>query len=309
MMCNEEKVTIIICTYNRASIIMECLESLRAQSAPAESFSVLVIDNNSTDDTQQVIASYAGRLPELRVVFEPNQGLSHARNRGLAEARTEWVAFLDDDAKARPGWVDAILDTIAKDDFDAFGGPFYAWHRFGPPPRWLPEDFGTHLGPGRYGREEGALPGGNCAFRKSLVQSLGGFSTEIGMRGNKCAYGEETLLFNIMRAQGRRLGFAPAMAIDHCVLPYKYTLRWQLGSAFAEGRDAPLAFDFPATLRTLAREGWHLSKSLFKLLYVLLNSLRQGHAWQRALLECLQPVLFKCGSTATMIRLLAARKR
>ena len=301
--------TVIICTYNRARILGEGLDSLTRQATPAGNFSVLVIDNNSTDDTQQVAASYTGRLPGLRVVFEPNQGLSHARNRGLAEARTEWVAFLDDDAKARPGWIDAILDTIAKDDFDAFGGPFYAWHRFGPPPHWLPEDFGTYLGPGRYGRHGGALPGGNCAFKKSVAQAHGGFSTEIGMRGKKCAYGEETLLFNTMRAQGRRLGFTPAMAIDHCVLPYKYTLRWQLVSAFADGRDAPLAFDFPATVRTLAREGWHLSKSLFKLPFVLLNSFRQGHAWQRALLECVQPVFFKCGSTATMFRLLAARKR
>lgn len=309
-MSNEEKVTVILCTYNRASMLVGCLESLRAQSAPKEHFSVLVIDNNSTDDTQRVVASYANRLPGLRVVFEPVQGLSHARNRGLAEARTEWVAFLDDDAKALPEWVDAILDAIAKDDFDAFGGPYYAWHRFGPPPAWLPEDFGTYLGPGRHGRLGSFhIPGGNCAFKKSIAQALGGFSTEIGMVGSKCAYGEETLLFNRMKEQGQNLGFVPAMAIDHCVLPYKYTLRWQFGSAFAEGRDAPFAFDFPATSHTLAREGWHLSKSLVTFPLVLLNAFHQGHAWQRALLECIQPVLFNCGSITTMIRLLAARTR
>ena len=303
------QLTVIICTYNRAHIIDESLEALRAQTASTGEFTILVVDNNSTDNTRDVVIGFAGKLPNLTLVSESRQGLSHARNRGLDEARTEWVAFLDDDAKAHAGWVDAILKAASKDDFDAFGGPFNAWHRFGPPPRWLPEDFGAYAGPGKYGPlGEFFIIGCNCAFKKSLAQSLGGFPTAIGMAGNKCAYGEETQLFNRMKAQGHRLGFVPAMLVDHCVLPYKYTVRWRLAAAFAHGRDAPLAFDFPVTLRTLLREGWHLFKSLCKCPLVLLNSIRRRDAWQRTLLECVHPVLSDAGSVITMIRLLAVRK-
>lgn len=256
--------TVIICTYNRGYILEECLHSLKQQTVPLDSFNVIVIDNNSSDDTQELLTSLAVDWPTLRLVFEKEQGLSHARNRGMAEAATDWIAFLDSDAKAHPDWIETIFSVIEKGDFDCFGGPYYAWHHFGPPPAWLPESFGTYEGRQGYGPLDEAkahIPGGNCAFRRDAALAAGSFPTDIGMTGDKCAYGEETLLFHRMKRAGFRLGYAPAMKIDHCVLPYKYQFSWVMKSYFARG-EAQIALvksDTPA---------WQLLKESLRCLFL-----------------------------------------
>ena len=231
-------ITIVICTYNRAYILNECLDSLAAQTVSLDQFDILIIDNNSADGTPKIATEFCRRVPNSRVVSEPSQGLSYARNRAILEAQTPWVAFLDDDAKAHPDWLATVLETIKNDDFDAFGGPFYAWHFFGAPPKWLPKGFGTYEAAQPYGplNEDNYIPGGTCAFRLNAAQAVGCFPVDIGMTGKKCAYGEETLMFNRMEKAGFRLGYVPAMKIDHCVLPYKYSFSWQIKSAFARGR-------------------------------------------------------------------------
>lgn len=231
-------ITVAICTYNRASILEKCLDSLFRQTVSLDQFDILIVNNNSTDNTKEITTAFCERTSNARVLFEPSQGLSHARNRALAEAHSTWIVFLDDDAKAHPNWLAEIFETIKKDDFDAFGGPFYAWHFWGPAPSWFPEDFGTYEAAQPYGPliKGSYIPGGNCAFRLSAAQAVGCFPVHIGMSGKKCAYGEETLMFDRMKKAGFRLGYVPAMKIDHCVLPYKYSFSWQIKSAFARGR-------------------------------------------------------------------------
>jgi glycosyltransferase involved in cell wall biosynthesis len=296
----ETVLTVIICTYNRALILGDCLGSLCEQTISAEHFRLLVVDNNSTDNTRDIAAQFMAKLLNLQYILEPAQGLSHARNRGLREARTEWVAFLDDDAKASPGWVQSILNTIEAGDFDCFGGPYVAWHRFGPKPAWVEEDFATYLGPGRYG-ELGRfhIPGGNCAFKKNLAEAAGGFPGGLGMAGKKCAYGEETYLFRKMQENGASMGFVPDMLIEHCVLPYKYTLRWRLLSAYSRGRDGFFSFPF-SSVRAFLRIGevflWHLP-------HKFVWCRRKKFPWQRTLVECLGPCLSALGALYSAIRL------
>lgn len=310
-MADRPLVSVIIATYNRAYILSECLESLACQTAAPDLFEVIVVDNNSTDNTAEVVASFADKVPNLRLIKEPSQGLGHARNAGMAAAQGVWVASLDSDAKADKDWVAVILREIVRDNFDCFGGPYRAWHKYGPAPQWFSADWETTVV--RYAFY-GLLPmdmfpcGGTCAFSKQLAQSLGGFPTEIGMTGTRCAYGEETKLFKRMRETGARLGCVPDMVIDHCVLPYKYALRWRLASAYAHGRDAPHIFSFPVVWRTLAREGWHLLKAALQSPILVWRAWRQGHAWQRILLDCAGPLLARVGSVTTMVSLLLARK-
>ena len=218
---NKNLLTIVICTYNRAHILPEALESLLRQTVSPEDYYLLIIDNNSTDNTQEVLIPFKERFPHMRVVMEYNQGIAHARTRTLYEVTTPWFASLDSDAKAHPDWVEVILQTIAKGDFDGFGGPFYAWHHYGPAPRWLPEDFGTYESPQGYGllEENTYIPGGNSVLRCDAARSVGTFSTELGMNGDHCGYGEETQFFERMRTAGYRMGYVPQMKIDHCVLP------------------------------------------------------------------------------------------
>ena len=299
------KLTIIICTYNRAFILGECLNSLCAQISPAEYFRVLVIDNNSTDNTHDLVELFSEKLPGLQYVFEPKQGLSHARNRGLAEAQTEWVAFLDDDAKASPGWIQSILDTIGAGDFDCFGGPYVAWHHFGPKPAWVEEDFGTYLGSGKYGAlGDFHIPGGNCAFKKSVAITSGSFPDEFGMKGKQCAYGEETFLFSMMQKKGVGMGFVPDMMIEHCVLPYKYKLRWRLYVAYAGGRDYYRVYQC-SVVRAFDMLGkaclWYLPQKFTW-------CCRQKLPLQRIFLECWRPILSAFGALYSSIRLSFLRR-
>lgn len=231
-------ITVIICTHNRSYILKECLKSIKEQTVSNSLFHVIIVDNNSTDSTQEIAVDFCAQIPNASVIFEPTQGASYARNKGIAEAHSDWIAFLDDDAKAHSDWLATILDTISRDDFDAFGGPYYEWHLFGPAPQWLPPQFETYEAAQEYGPLEGHnyIPGGNCAFKLSVATSVGNFPKDIGMSGNKCAYGEETFLFNRMRDAGFRLGYVPDMQIDHCVLPYKYGFIWQIKSFYARGQ-------------------------------------------------------------------------
>ena len=197
----------------------------------------------------------------------------------MAEAHTPWVAFLDDDAKAHPDWLATVLETIKNDDFDAFGGPYYAWHFFGAPPKWFPKDFGTYEAAQSYGPLSGAnhIPGGNCAFKLSAAQTVGCFPVDIGMTGKKCAYGEETVMFNRMEKAGFRLGYVPAMKIDHCVLPYKYSFFWQMRSYLARGvSNYQITFDHTKVLTAIISIGSRFIFSCGKLFIMLAYSLACG---------------------------------
>src|SRR5208283_4457645 len=104
------RISVILCTYNRASILISALESIVAQTLPESvEWEVLVVDNNSCDQTREVVEDFCRRYPRrFRYVFEPNQGLSHARNSGIREALGEVLAFMDDDVTVEPGWLDNL---------------------------------------------------------------------------------------------------------------------------------------------------------------------------------------------------------
>jgi len=286
--------TIAICTYNRANIISECLASLNKQTVDSTNYTLLVIDNNSTDNTKEIVSFFKDKFSKLVIISEHAQGLSHARNRALEECETEWLAFLDDDAKAHPNWVSTILETIQKDDFDAFGGPYYAWHHYGPAPRWFPDNLGTYESPQGYGLLTGDtyIPGGNSIIRCAAARATGTFSTKLGMNGKHCGYGEETQFFERMRAAGYRLGYVPQLKIDHCVLPYKYTLTWQISAIFKKGRSAqyvniPIKKFFP--LRFL----WHCGRSILYIIKEILTN--KSSPWSKILFTHTNSLLWDCG--------------
>jgi glycosyltransferase involved in cell wall biosynthesis len=271
-------------------------------------FHVLVINNNSTDDTRKVAEGHAGNLLGLRVLDEPRQGAACARNRGVAEAQTEWIAFLDSDAKARPDWIAIIIDTIGKGDFDCFGGPYYAWHRFGPAPGWFDPAWETSPSQPYGPLAEAYIPGGNCALCRKSVLVAGGFPESMGMKGKKCAYGEEVFLFERMGKMGMRLGFVPEMKIDHCVLPYKYGLWWRLKSGSAGGAAWARISTNVQNARKL-RRAWaklFFKQALLRAPLRFWRSTKKRQPWQRVLFETFAPIFENSGyalsSTAMYVK-------
>src|SRR4051812_25844630 len=104
--------TVAICTWNRSALLAQALEQMTRLQVPAGvTWEVIVVNNNSSDVTDTVIASFEGRLP-IRRVFEPAQGKSHALNRAVAESRGDYILWTDDDALVDEGWLAAYVLAI-----------------------------------------------------------------------------------------------------------------------------------------------------------------------------------------------------
>src|SRR5438093_1564287 len=131
------RVTIALCTWNRCTLLRQALEQMtRLVIPPGVSWELLVVNNRCTDDTDQVIAGYSGRLP-LRRVYEPQPGLSHARNAAVREARGDYILWTDDDALVEEGWVEAYVEAFRRwPQAAVFGGPVRPWFTQ-TPPTWV----------------------------------------------------------------------------------------------------------------------------------------------------------------------------
>jgi len=233
------KLSIAICTFNRADLLRHCLQSLVDQEDAGEEFEVLVIDNNSRDNTLDVTNEFLKKLKNLRIVHERNQGLSHARNRAIEEAAGEWVCYLDDDAKAHPTLLVESMKVINGKSYSCFGGVYLPWYKYGQP-KWFKDAYASNKKPYNQPtalKGEQHLSGGIFYVKRELLIQLNGFSTDLGMSGKKVAYGEETELQLRIRNMGLDTVYIPDIKIDHLVPQYKLDVSWFLNGAKALGRD------------------------------------------------------------------------
>lgn len=131
---------IVICTYNNGLLLDKALSALSQQKVPPElEWRVLVVDNNCTDNTQEVVEKYRvlGKIPQLSTVSETEQGLTYARHCGVQNTRADWIAFVDDDCFLAEDWVEqAAKFAAAHPDCGAFGGRVMLdWET--PPPKYV----------------------------------------------------------------------------------------------------------------------------------------------------------------------------
>lgn len=230
------QLSVVVCTYNRAELLMDALESLVCQSVDPSTYEILVVDNGSTDRTPELVRGFMAQHAHCRLFMEPQQGIAQARNRGYREAQAEWVAYVDSDEIVPPGYLQRILHVIQNYRFDCFGGVYEPLYKYGKP-KWFRDSYATN------GRlldrvgvlESGEIAVGESAFRKSVLEKLGGFPTSLGMRGEKIGYGEETLLQVRMRQKGYVIGFDPELRVGHVMVPSRMTVRWWLKSAYCHG--------------------------------------------------------------------------
>jgi len=234
--------SVVVCTRDRAGLLGDCLASVRQQVAegPVE---VLVVDNGSTDDTAAVVEA----APGVRYVAEPLTGLSRARNTGLEAARAPLVAYVDDDARAEPGWAQALVDSARRwPPAAAFAGPVtLAWS--GPRPRWLVPELERWFSAVDHGDRPRLLSpsewpvGANLALRRDAVLAAGGFSVDLGRIGGSLGSEEEVELVRRLRAAGGEVAWAPLAAVRHLVPPERATRRWLLRRSWAQGRSDAVA--------------------------------------------------------------------
>lgn len=234
--------SVVICTYNRCDLLRLCLDSLVQQTLNNTQFEVIIVDNNSLDKTKEIVSEYSNLYPHFRYIFEPHIGLSFARNTGYKNANSDWVLYLDDDAKAFPNMVERAIYTTNKYHFPCFGGIIISYfNKNDKIPRWWIADrfecneylLKTFNGVCTLDKE--SPYGGIILIQKELLVDLGGFKTNIGMQGNKIGYGEETDLVHRIRQKNIAIGIDTEMRIYHLVSSNKLKLSWHLKSAFAKG--------------------------------------------------------------------------
>jgi glycosyltransferase involved in cell wall biosynthesis len=246
-------VSVLICTWNRATLLRETLEHLARVKVPSGlRWEIVVIDNNSTDDTATVVRSHLQSFPTVvRYVFEQRQGKSCAMNTGIRAASAPILAFADDDVRVSQTWLAAIADAFrAHPDIDYVGGPVDPiWES--PCPSWFSSSgsilFGT-LAILDYGaepfvfEERRRIPlGANFAIRRSLVERIGDFDPQLGRNDLKTLLGQELPeFFARARAIGARGRYLPDMRVGHHVpasrLRPAYFRRWWYGKGISRAR-------------------------------------------------------------------------
>jgi GT2 family glycosyltransferase len=259
-------ISITIQTYNRADELRLTLAGLYRMEV-AGAHEVLVVDNNSTDETPRVMEAMAGSFgSRLRYVREPRQGLSHARNRAIAEARHDIVAFLDDDVDVDPRWMHDMLAAFRTERCAAVGGRahlIYPKSR----PRWLGDrDEGyltkVELGPLRRPAQPDELYGLNLCVQRDWLDRVGPFRTELGRMGKTLLGSEELDLLERIAAAGGKLIYEPAAAVGHRVPEQRLRRRWFWSRSYWGQRGAVRMLPEEAIrLYAFARASWHLAQA------------------------------------------------
>jgi len=227
--------TVVICTHDRAALLRRAVAGALGAAAACDA-EVLVVDNASRDDTAAVLAALGREHPSLRSVHEPELGLSAARNRGLREARAPIVAYLDDEALPRPGWLAALLAPYADGAVACVGGRIRLDFD-GTPPAWLTTPLRAALSaydlgdtPRRLRYRPGDLYpfGANISFRGADALALGGFSTAVGPLGRRQLVHDETDLCFRLDVAGKEIRYAPDAIVDHLVVAERLSPAWML---------------------------------------------------------------------------------
>lgn len=263
-------VSVVIATYNRCEILGGALESLLHQETPGLTYEVVIVDNNSTDDTLRVIEEQRHGTSGcgLHYRFEKEQGISHARNNGISVARAPIIAFTDDDIKPAPDWVARVYEGFQRfPEADCIGGKVLPdpSTKF---PDWLTEYHWTPLALMNLGDKSLVLDvvngpgliGANLAVRASVFKDVGVFLPHLQRVKDSIGSLEDTEFELRLAAAQKRLMYLPELVVYAQVLDERldkaYHRRWYCGHGhfYAVMRDEEFEasriklFDVPAHL-------------------------------------------------------------
>lgn len=218
-------VSAIISTYNRDHYLPDVLQSLTEQTLDFSNFEIILVNNNSTDNTERISLEFKEKHPEVKFHYflETKQGLSHARNRGITECNGDVIVFVDDDAFLSKGYLEEV-DTYLKKNksVDAIGGKILLkfekerpkWANKYLDSLWAALDMGDQEIP----FQNGKYPiGCNMAFKKEVFDQIGLFNTELGRTGKNLAGGEEKDIFMRMFDKNMAVHYLPKAFVHHSI--------------------------------------------------------------------------------------------
>lgn len=230
-------VTVAICTLNRAELLRRTLESLTSMRVPSDlDWEVVVVNNGSTDCTDDVIHSFTDRLP-IRREFEPQRGLSRARNRAVDAARGDYIVWTDDDVVVDPGWLAAYAEAFRRwPDAAVFGGSIVPKYDM-PMPKWAAEgkeivgetafallDFGDEPMP--LSNNGNRIPHGPNFAVRSAEQRAFRYDVQLGHAPGQHRRSEERDVIERILASGLPGYSVPQARVEHCVSREQQTIRY-----------------------------------------------------------------------------------
>lgn len=234
--------TVIICTYNRSHNLPKCIDYLsRQRGTDSFEWEVLIVDNNSSDDTRQVVERLADSSSiRLRYAFEPQQGLNYARNHGIEESDSRYFCYVDDDILVDSNWLAHLFQALDSNDADAVGGRIHLDPGI-ELPSWVTPEVQGFLGYQDYGEEpfrmDGKIQypyGGNMSLNRRVVERIGMFNTSLGRKGegrkrSELFKGAETDYFHRLAAtENARIFYEPGAIVYHQILPHQLEQKYFL---------------------------------------------------------------------------------
>lgn len=242
-------ITVVLCTYNRCDSLARALASVAVSRMPAStSWEVLVVDNNSTDQTRHVVERFQSQYPgRFRYIFESRPGKSNALNTAIHQTEARILAFMDDDVQVEPDWLHMLTRIFDDPQYAGAGGRILPESEF-TPPRWL----GTSeryalaplamfdLGPTAGGLQEPPF-GTNMAFRHEVFMRYGDFRRDLGPRPGSEIRSEDTEFGMRVLQGGERLWYEPGAVVHHAIarsrVTRNYFLKWWYDKARADVRE------------------------------------------------------------------------
>lgn len=239
------RISAVISTYNKSELLKGAIKSLIDQTLPKEQYEILVVDNNSTDNTKGVVASFK-HIENLRYLFEAGQGHNYARNCGLNNSNAEYICYMDDDARAEEHLLERILyafDTIVPKPTSVGGQilPFYLEAK----PIWFKDEYEirTKGTTARFLKNDGSewfgFSGSNFSLPVNIIRENGGFDVSYGMKGRKMGMGDETEFFKrLQKNMGKEccLYYDPNIIVYHLVDKKNFSWAWHFRRKYASGR-------------------------------------------------------------------------
>lgn len=224
--------SVVVCTYNRAKYLAPALESIALQEYSKENYEIIIVDNNSTDNTEEIYKSVANKYPEVGLFYfrELEQGISYGRNRGVKEAKGEIIAFIDDDETVDKDYLAKLNELFLNySQAELCSGPVIPVYD-STPPNWL-SPYTMRLITGAYYKGDKIkivgpkdYPGtGHATFKKELFTKYGGFNTDLGRKGTSLMGAEDKDFFLRLINNGVACYYLPSAKIYHHIPDSKLT--------------------------------------------------------------------------------------
>lgn len=299
---NNPIISVVICTYNRAELLKNAVQSIIEQTLAKSDYEIIIVDNNSQDGTLELLKEIQSDIsqPKIKFVNEVKQGLGFARNTGVKKSQGTYVAFMDDDALADSKWLESALHLFKNVQPTplVLGGhilPFYNSVK----PAWFKDDYESRTWgeKPRFLKPFESFSGSNMIFRKEIIEKAGGFNVQVGMTGDQISVGEETALFDkIWSSYGdlSNMFYSPHLIVFHIVDQYKMTVAYQLKRSFATGQSWYLN-NKPKSFKKKLLVILGLLKSIGRFVGLSFVGLARHHITPNMVVEIIAPIMNNIG--------------